>query len=70
MENQEKAQPELSLTDLQNIRTIIDIASKRGAFHAAEMTAVGGTFDRLNTFLNSVAAQNTENQPAEPEAAA
>jgi len=47
--------PELTINDLQNIRTIIDIASRRGAFGAAEMTGVGTTFDRLNTFLNAVA---------------
>jgi hypothetical protein len=47
--------PELTINDLQNIRTIIDVASRRGAFGAAEMTGVGTTFDRLNTFLNAVA---------------
>lgn len=68
MENQEQAQvpsqdvggntpaqPELNINDLQNIRAIIDTAVRRGAFGAAEITAVGGVFDRLNTFLNAVA---------------
>ena len=77
MENQEQAQlvsegvaptdapkpPELSIADLQNIRTIIDAASKRGAFGAAELSSVGSTFDRLNAFLNSVAPP-----PADPAA--
>jgi len=48
-------QPELNIADLQNIRAIIDTATRRGAFGAAELTAVGSVFDRLNTFLNSVA---------------
>jgi hypothetical protein len=68
MENQEQAQvpsqdvggetpaqPELNIADLQNIRAVIDTAVRRGAFGAAEATAVGSVFDRLNTFLNAVA---------------
>jgi len=59
MENQ-TAQPELSLTDLANIRSIIDTASRRGAFHAAEMSAVGSVFDRLNNFLTAVTPKPSE----------
>jgi hypothetical protein len=59
------AQPELNIADLQNIRAIIDTATRRGAFGAAELTAVGSVFDRLNTFLNAVApAQAPADQPA------
>lgn len=54
MENQEQKQPELSLSDLKNIRILLDVASKRGAFGAAELSSVGAVFDRLNIFLNSV----------------
>jgi hypothetical protein len=72
MDNQEQAQvatpdgveaeqapagPEFSITDLQNLRAIVDLASKRGAFAGAELTAVGQVFDRLNAFLNAVAPQ-------------
>jgi len=49
--------PELTITDLANIRSIIDVAVRRGAFGANEVSAVGATFDRLNTFLNAVAPQ-------------
>jgi len=52
---QQPVAPELTISDLQNIRTIIDVASRRGAFGGAEMSGVGVTFDRLNTFLNAVA---------------
>ena len=55
--------PELNISDLQNIRAIIDTATRRGAFGAAEMSAVGGVFDRLNTFLSAVAPAPAE-QPA------
>jgi hypothetical protein len=72
MENQEQAetttsQPELTVTDLANIRAIIDVAVRRGAFGAAEASGVGTVFDKLNTFLNAVSPQKTEEQPAQPE---
>lgn len=62
------AQPELNINDLQNIRAIIDTASRRGAFGGAELTAVGSVFDRLNNFLNAVAPaqpQDAEQQASE-----
>jgi hypothetical protein len=59
--------PELTISDLQNIRTLIDVASRRGAFGAAEMSSVGATFDRLNTFLNSVAPPQ-QGAPGAPDA--
>jgi hypothetical protein len=49
------AHPELSVTDLQNLRTVLDVASRRGAFGANEMSSVGAVFDRLDKFLAAVA---------------
>ena len=62
-----QAAPELTVQDLGNLRAIIDVASQRGAFRAAEMAAVGSVFNRLNDFLNAVAppADATEETPAE-----
>jgi hypothetical protein len=57
--------PELTITDLINIRSVVDVAVRRGAFGAAEASAVGAAFDKLNTFLNVVAPAKTE-QPAQP----
>jgi hypothetical protein len=54
MSEQEQKASELTITDLQNVRAIIDIAATRGAFKAAEMAAVGNVFNKLDTFLNSV----------------
>lgn len=48
------AQPELSIADLQNLKAVIDVAVKRGAFAAGEMSAVGGVYDRLTAFLTAV----------------
>jgi hypothetical protein len=54
------SQPELTVTDLANIRAIIDVAVRRGAFGASEVSGVGATFDKLNTFLNAVAPPKEE----------
>lgn len=66
MENQEQqtSQPELSIADLQNLRTLIDVAVRRGAFNASELSSVGAVFDRVNAFLNAVAPATADN-PAE-----
>lgn len=54
-----QSQPELTITDLNNMRSILDAAVRRGAFSASEISAVGATFDKLNNFLNSVSPPNT-----------
>ena len=68
MENQEQAQmpqesveapaqPQLSINDLQNLRSIVDMAVRRGAFAANEISSVGAAYDRVNAFLNAVTPQ-------------
>lgn len=51
---------DLTIVDLQNLRSIIDVAARRGAFAAAEMTAVGTVFSKLDGFLNAVAPPQAE----------
>ncbi len=46
--------PELNLNDLAAIRSILEVASQRGAFKAAELESVGKVFNKLNNFLESV----------------
>jgi hypothetical protein len=46
--------PDLTIVDLQNMRTVIDLAARRGAFGGSELTAVGSVFTKLDNFLNSV----------------
>ena len=80
MENQEQAQvgapegapatpaaPELTLTDLANLRSVVEVSVRRGAFAANEMTAVGATYDKINAFLNAAMPAKTEEQPAAAE---
>lgn len=53
---------ELTINDLNAVKTIMDVASQRGAFRANELEAVGKIYNKLNAFLESVT-------PKQPEAA-
>jgi hypothetical protein len=48
---------ELTINDLNAMKVIIDIASSRGAFKPNEMVAVGQTYTKLSTFLDTVSKQ-------------
>ena len=48
---------DLNINDLAALRSILDVASSRGAFKAAEMEAIGKVYNKLNTFLESVTAK-------------
>ena len=41
----------LSIGDLKNLSTILDVASTRGAFKANEMAGVGFLYNKLQAFL-------------------
>lgn len=59
----QQTNPELTVTDLVNIKSIIDVSVKRGTFNASEISAVGNVYDKLNNFLTSIASQQkTETQ--------
>ena len=68
------AQPvtDLSIGDLKNLATIIDVASTRGAFRANEMATVGLMYNKLQGFLARVAPETKpeENKTATATAAA
>jgi hypothetical protein len=49
--------PDLTVQDLQAIKTIIDVSSQRGSFKPNEMMTVGQVYTKLEMFLNAVAAQ-------------
>lgn len=59
----ESQAPDLTVQDLQALKSIIDVASQRGAFKPNEMMTVGQTYSKLEAFLGAVAAQ----QPAQGE---
>ena len=57
-EQQESA--DLTVNDLNALKTIIDIASSRGAFKPNEMVAVGQTYQKLFSFLETVSKQTKQ----------
>jgi hypothetical protein len=69
---QQQAVTDLSIGDLKNLATIIDVASTRGAFRANEMATVGLMYNKLQGFLAKVAPETKpeENKTAEAPAAA
>lgn len=70
-ENQNSAQPELSINDLLQVRAVLELSVRRGTFQANELSAVGAIYDRLNNFLNAVAPsapQTAEQAPANDQA--
>jgi hypothetical protein len=63
MENTTENQ--ITVTDLNLLKNIIDLASTRGAFRASEMQEIGTVYNRLSTFLEAVVAHAQEQQLAE-----
>ena len=57
---EQQAGPELNVSDLQGLRSIIEVASQRGAFKANELESVGKAFNKLTSFLEAVAEQQKE----------
>lgn len=45
--------PDLTITDLNSMRSIIDVATQRGAFRANELEAIGKVYNRLDKFLSA-----------------
>jgi hypothetical protein len=57
----EQSAPSLTLQDLITVAQIIQLSSQRGAFRAEELQGIGGLYNKLIAFLQSVGAL----QPAE-----
>lgn len=53
---------DLSVKDLMALRSIIDLASQRGAFRPSEMVSIGQNYEKLNTFLNIVIEQQQKEE--------
>jgi len=53
---------QLTLNDLAAMKSIIDIASARGTFKPNEMIVVGQTYNKLNTFLESIKQSQGESK--------
>lgn len=67
---QAPAQPQqepvsITVTDLQALVNLIDVASSRGAFRGPELTAVGTLYSKLASFLQQVTDASAETQAAQ-----
>jgi len=51
---------QLTIADLQGIAQVIDMAVRRGAFGASEVSEVGAIYSKLSGFLQIIAAQTKE----------
>ena len=50
--------PDLTVNDLNALKSIIDVASQRGAFKPNEMMTVGQVYTKLEQFLAAVSQQS------------
>lgn len=66
-ETKEVEPVQLTLQDMQAISQILDVATRRGAFQAKEMTAVGAVYDKLNGFLEYIASTQEDTEGEETE---
>ena len=57
MENNDPQLADITVTDLDLLRQIVDLASSRGAFKGAELSQVGEVYNKLTRFLELAAAQ-------------
>jgi hypothetical protein len=65
----EAASADLNINDLAAIKSIIDVASQRGAFKPNEMVPVGTVYNKLEAFLAAAqAAQAAQSAQASPNA--
>ena len=61
---------QLTIADLQLLARIVDLASRRGAFQAGELSQVGDAYNKLASFLAYVeSTQKKESEEAKSEEA-
>jgi hypothetical protein len=61
---------QLTIADLQLLARIVDLASRRGAFQAAELSQVGESYNKLAAFLAYVESTQTKAADATAEESA
>lgn len=51
MEQPTNTPTSITLTDLQNVLVLIDLATQRGALRAAELSSVATLYEKISQFL-------------------
>ncbi len=59
---------QLTIADLQVLARIVDLASRRGAFQANELSQVGEAFNKLSGFLSYVESTQKKEEETKAEA--
>jgi hypothetical protein len=60
MENQ--TQITITAADLALLRSLVEVASSRGAFKADELSTVGQIYDKLNAFITLLIEQSDKSK--------
>jgi hypothetical protein len=60
---------QLTIADLQLLARVVDLASRRGAFQAGELSQVGDVFNKLSGFLAYVESTQKKDETATEAAA-
>ena len=58
----------ITISDLDTVKNIINLASTRGAFQGAELSQVGAVYDKLTAFLEAVIEQAKAQEESNAEA--
>jgi len=61
---------QLTIADLQLLARIVDLASRRGAFQAGELSQVGDAYNKLAGFLTYVESVQKKDEEAKAETSA
>lgn len=56
---------QITIADLDLLKSIVDLASTRGAFRAAEMKEIGEVYNKLTQFLDAVVEQAKAQEQSE-----
>ena len=57
----------LTIADMASLKSLIEAASNRGAFKAAELSTVGAIYDKLSWFIEQSTAQLQAQQAQAPD---
>ena len=68
MENTNQSASQITISDLDAIKNIIDLASSRGAIRGSELSMVGTVYDKLTAFLEAVIEQAKAQEATNAEA--
>ena len=49
----------ITVTDLQNVLVLIDLATQRGALRASELSSVAALYEKISLFIKENTGQNT-----------